>query len=346
MLEPVKITFYKVSQCGFYPYRKGAKPLFGDLDSLLVQLNAWGSDKLLAHSKTYNVRDGSSLVPTYLVDVRKSDDEWLLTLWNEAPSTDGKVASINGNANVGRASVAETEIKDGHIPGIATYFWLLPKQGLVASVRFQHPSNGMRQMNRYMHGFVSTFSEHVVQGTPDDAGQIKIVGYRENENAETRTLRPKFRTDVFLKPGPIDYLLKNSSLVRKVRKKAELNLALKTDKKFWQTLLVQTHLVKHKTAVQEIGISYEMDVDGLDESEVKAIVGQWETEEFDEQETDYGFDLRGDSKTYWLKRDFARDTLEFEVDRENAELVKPDSLLKELARHRAHLLSLLRAKGG
>lgn len=336
-MEVARVSLYRVSACGYYRRRDHA-PRFGQLDSVLADLKAWGSDKRLAYTKTFS---NGPQMPVYLVDVTRaaSGDAWLLTLWNEAHNTDGAVASIDGRANVGSADVSETEFEEGHIPGHATYFWFLPNEGLVASVRFQHPTTGTTSMNKYLSSFLKSFTSYVVLGEADDHGALPVVGYRANPQAQTERLFARFKTDVFVKPGPADYIAEHAQSIRKIKRKSALDLAIHTDRSMFQKLLEGLTLVNHQTTKQEVNIQYEVDVDGLSAQEVSDIVAEWSEDH--EDETDYGFMLRGSAEVHWLGKAYVREKLQLDVDRENAEVVEPESLLRELARHKDYLLGLM-----
>lgn len=341
-MEEVRVSVYKLTNCGYYVRGKrgtaGAE--FGEVDEILAQLRQWGRSKKLVHTKTFDVTEGGKTLPVYLVDVTNAGDEWLLTLWNESHNTEGTVASINGQATVGRADVAETAVEEGHIPGYATYFWFLPKDRLVVSARFQHPTTGVVPMNQYLKAFVEKFSAYVVWGEPDQDGQREILGYRRSDTDQPANLMPRFRTDVYVKPGPVDLILKNAQFIRKIKKKSTLQLKIATEKTFFQKLLIDLHLSQHQTLQREAKIQYEVEVDGLTKGEVTEIVDQWRSEDGDD--VDYGFMLKRDSTVHWLERAYVRETFEVEVVRGNTELVAPDSLLRELGRHKKHILSQLK----
>jgi len=338
-MEEVKVSFYKVKSCGYYPRGNHKNPKFGGLDEILADLGRWGAGKKLGHTKTFQPNDGGNLLPVYLVDVTQSGDAWLLRLWNEVANTDGKVASINGEAPVGRAEVAETEVEEGHIPGHATYFWILPGEGLIASVRFQHPTAGFYGLAKYMRSFVTRFTSYVAWGDPNQAGQRDILGYRANPNDVPEFLRARFQAEVFVKPGPLELIVKNAANIRKLKKRAKLDLTIRAERSLFQRLLVGMHLANHRTVQQEATMNYEVSVQGLQQDEVREIVASWNDEDGDD--TDYGFVFHGDAQTHWLGKEYVRETLALEVERDNTELVRPDSLLRELARHKQYLLGRL-----
>ena len=335
-MEQVKVSLYKIASCGYYPRGNHNHPQFGGVDEILRDMQRWGADKRLAHTKTFDPLDGGNHLPVYLVDATRHGTAWLLTLWNESHNTEGTITSINGQAAVGNADVSETEVEEGHIPGHATYFWFLPDEGLMASVRFQHLTTGVSGMNKYMRCFVQRFTSFAVLGEPDEGGQRAIVGYRPDQTTAPSHYSARFKTEVFVKPGPLDKILANAANIRKMERKAKLDLAIRTEKNFFQKLLEGVHLATHQTRQHEAKIKYEVEVNGLEEGEVREIISQWREE--DQDDSDYGFVLRGDQNTHWLGKEFVRETFELEVERDNAELVRPQSLLHELARHRAQLL--------
>ena len=335
-MEQVKVSLYKIASCGYYPRGNHTHPQFGAMGDILRDIQRWGVDKRLAHTKTFDPLDGGNHLPVYLVDATRHDAAWLLTLWNESHNTEGTITSINGQAAVGNADVSETEVEEGHIPGHATYFWFLPDEGLMASVRFQHLTTGVSGMNKYMRCFVQRFTSFAVLGEPDEGGQRAIVGYPPDQTTAPSHYSARFKTEVFVKPGPLDKILANAANIRKMERRAKLDLAIRTEKNFFQKLLEGVHLATHHTGQHEAKIKYEVEVNGLEEGEVREIISQWREE--DQDDSDYGFVLRGDQNTHWLGKEFVRETFELEVERDNAELVRPQSLLHELARHRAQLL--------
>ena len=89
-------------------------------------------------------------------------------------------------------------------------------------------------------------------------------------------------------------------------------------------------------------MNYEVEVDGLRQDQLQAIVDAWQGEDHDAN--NYGFDLKGESgSTYWLDHAFVKDTVTVDVQRQNEEVVTAVSLLEGLRRHRRHLLGLANA---
>ena len=340
-MEEAKVTFYKLNSCGYYSYGRRVAPVFGTLADTLQHVATWAHGRSLGHTRTHGTGKGASqTLPAYLVNATRKDDAWLLTLWNEAANTEGKVVSIDGFAAVGDAEVSETEVEEGHIPGHATYFWFLPDQNLMATIRFQHPMAGVYELGKFVHGFLANCGPHVVYDEPEHVGQVKVVGYRLNKDAEMARVRPSFKAEIYKKHGPLDYVISRSEDIRKIKKKTALLLNHPPEKALWQKMLENIHLTRYKTVQQEVDIYYELDVNGLAQDEVREVAEQW-VDEIDE-DSDYGFSIKGEgAKTHWLGKAYAKDTLHLDLVRKNIELVDPDSLLSELNRYRGQLLGLL-----
>lgn len=107
-LETANITFYQINQCGYFAHGEDV-PAFGNTPSLLKEVAEWSKGKTLIETKL-NEPVGDVL-PTYLFDIQEFGGAWLLTIWNEVPSTKQNVASVMATSAVGKADVVMNEIK-------------------------------------------------------------------------------------------------------------------------------------------------------------------------------------------------------------------------------------------
>lgn len=103
-------------------------------------------------------------------------------------------------------------------------------------------------------------------------------------------------------------------------------------------MLDSAHLTKPTHRPHEVGIRYDIDVDGLTNTDVSSIIAGWNDESDD---TDYGFKIVGEKDFRWLGRAFAREPITLDVERLNTELIDPASLIKELHKQRSELFKLL-----
>ena len=54
LMEQVKVSLYKIASCGYYPRGNHNHPQFGGVDDILRDMQRWGADKRLAHTKTFD----------------------------------------------------------------------------------------------------------------------------------------------------------------------------------------------------------------------------------------------------------------------------------------------------
>jgi len=334
-MEDVKVTFFSITEFGFF--RRGADaPLFGDMDRVLHDLQRWTRGKILSHTKTYESGD-AGLLPAFFLNVHRQGTDWLLSLWNEMETVDGAVASISGNDPVGEANVTLNELADGDIPGFATYFWFIPDLNVVATVRLNHVSAGRSQMRQYLYRFMAHHSSYVVRDD-DVEDEIRILGYRDNNDGDIVRARPRFNMELFPRTQEQQALIARADRVRRIKKKAVLELPNRVDRTLWQKLLEAAHLDEPDARPHEVKIAYEVEVEGLEPDEIRNIIDSWEDEN---DETDYGFVMVGDPETYWLGRAIAKDDFQIDVRRDGPALAQPEHLLRELRRHRARLIAML-----
>lgn len=332
-MEKAKFTFYDIKEFGYYKHGSDDS-VFGDLHRILRDLQHWAAEKELGQTKTYQV---GGLLPTYFLDALRSRDTWLLCLWNESPSTDGAVASISAHAPVGTNSVTMNELEEGHIPGTASYFWVLPDAGLVAAIRFQHRSTARQQMCKYLREFMRSFSSYAVV---EEEGEITVQGYRDTARSEIVRARPRFTIDIHRQEAEYQYLLNSAHRVRRVFKTDTLDLSQREDRAFWQKLLDAAHLTEPSNRPHEVRMNFDIQVEGgLTRDDMAKVIDTWNEEE---EESDYGFKLSQETQTRWLGKTVAKDSLMLDVPRLNPEMVDPRFLLRELERHRPQLLEMVR----
>lgn len=151
------ISLVSIEACGLYS-SNGRNFKYGDINSVLVNLSQWADKKPLGLTKTFEGDDKHN--PCYLYDIYTDQEDWLIAMWNETESNDGTVASVDSQAIVGKASISSTNLPKNNIPGFPTYFWVLPKEKLVASIKFEYRKTGVQELALYLqsHSLFSLFS--------------------------------------------------------------------------------------------------------------------------------------------------------------------------------------------
>jgi len=141
MIENVKTQFYRISKAGYYHFAQD-NPEFGSVSEVFNELLGWvkSEDKKLSETCTYELEDAEDEYKTYCFNLVKNNEtgDFVIITWNETPTNEGRIVTVNGTQTVGNADVSFSDLPDGAIPGYATYFWVIPEYNVFASIRFHH----------------------------------------------------------------------------------------------------------------------------------------------------------------------------------------------------------------
>lgn len=344
-MEDCRITFYTIDRCGYYQRGQDLAE-FGKLSTILDDLMAWVSEgsMKLGQTCTYEPDGPKVAYRTFCFDLVKDVDNhsYLLTTWNELPSSKGRVAAVKSLDPVGAAEVNLTAVPDNSIPGYATYFWFLPHKEIFATIQFQHNFNGRENLEAYIRGFLTKFAGHVVTKSDMIGGSISVLGYRKSVVDPICTnLYPQFNSFLYRKTGQINFIRNNWSRIRKIIKKDTLKFSVEQSKSLWQSLL-QTVGVRSVCLPAEDSERFQFALNHVpSEQEVNEMISFWETQEFDSRWDDLGFKLEGESEIRWLSYSLAKSSFSFDVERENDEVVNARSLLEKLIENQQIILSLI-----
>ncbi|UIN08457.1 hypothetical protein LGL88_05755 [Yersinia ruckeri] len=330
--EAATITFYKIHKCGYYLYGSD-EVAFGDCLELLTDLQGWANGKTLKQTKTYEAND--AVLPAYLLDLKRSGDNFVLLLWNEVPSTDQSVPSVEEDARFGtRPGVILNAIQEGSIPGFATYFWFIPSRDLVASIKLNHTLTGQKAMQCYLHSFLKQSSNRVMAervAKEDGTYEVVVKGYKANpddEHLPKKRHHPQFVTGMVKNPGKHDIIRQNANNITKIEKIVELDIAKSDELSLWQKLLVNMKISQPQNATVSTKIRYEVSPK-VNLTDIEGMIADW-NQNTDTNSCDYGFVFKGDPTMYRLSRSLARTKFSLELDRQDAEFITSESLLTEL----------------
>jgi len=335
MPEEAAIQFYKITRCGYYEDYSSERE-FGDLGGTLSTLQEWTRRDKMQLRKTiiFEPEEGSNIRPTYCYDIQHNDDSenYLITTWNQTPTSEGQYASVEADAPVGEAEVKLRDVPSGTIPGYATYFWFVPEDGILATVQFQHRiANGKPGLEEYLKTFLARHHSEHVSRVQIGAGETEVEGYQRRPGAEVRDLNARFKTRTIRLPGPVDYIRSNRPGIYKVIRKSKLDgeTIANTPVSNYQAFLSMLGINQGDRPADPVRSRYEVNFTPT-EGQLKSIIKNWEQDGGDEAWDDVGFKMSGDSKIYWLSHSLGRFEEELEVDRVNDEIVSGESILSEL----------------
>lgn len=341
MPEDAKITFYSIERCGYYQHGEQV-PEFGHINSILAQLLSWVSqdDFNIEDTCTYEVGDAENLLRTFCFELigNGTTGDYLLTTWNETPTSQGQVASVSAQNPVGEAEVFLNTVQPGTIPGYATYFWFIPSYNIFATIRFQHTLNGHRNLVRYINNFLEWSSDHVVS-IEDEDGNIEIEGYQLNQDGDVQNLWPSFRSKPLRQSGEIELIRERRNRIRKVVRKSTLYLEDEENLNLWQRMLDHLGIGENNPDRDEVRVEYSFPITPSPE-ELDEIIETWE-----DCDTawwnDVGFRFESENQIRWLSNALIKYTHEIDVMRDNDETVNAESLLEALTHQRGMLINLV-----
>lgn len=337
-IEKASVSFYSITQCGYFARGEEAQ-LFGSTQEVLEDLQQWSSGKTLIETKVAEIGESDTSGNTYLLDIQVRQDTWLITTWNETASTEGRVASVQGESNVGNATIHMNNIAEGSIPGYATYFWVIPSQNIFASIRFQHPYTAQKPFRAYINKFMECYSRHVVVGEPTAESEYPIMGYANTSDDEPRHYFPRFRTELVRKPGQKQYILDNVSKITKVLRKETLDLSQAETLSLWQKLLRQASLSTPQVSPIKPRINYDIPFQPSVE-DIESMFETWESE-VDSKWDDFGVKIAGSQDIHWVSHTLARKEFDMDIERDNDEVVNSISLINAVLGNRAQILALV-----
>lgn len=339
-LEDVRITFYSLSKCGFYPWGM-EHPIFGGIEDTFEQLAKWGNGADLSLTKLLDPAPDEDELPVYLLGIEKSGSDFVFALWNEVPSADGAVTSISMNSKVGDPKIHQNPLTAGTIPGYATYFWVVPQRGVLASVRPMGNTSGLKAMESYAKKFLMLKSSYAIDGK-NEAGEYTVIGHTDAGDNVPKNAHPRFHISTFKKKGRRPYLVANHARIKRVIRVGHVSLDKVVDKGILQSFIQfvrgDATQSNHITGIRKAKVELE-----YTPSEAE-LISMMEEDDKDEEGTrweDLGFELTGEDKPIWINKSRASDTFSLDVDRQAADVISLDSIGKSLAVQRAEVLKLL-----
>lgn len=325
--EPVQLTFYGISKCGYYDWGN-ATPKFGLATEAFSDLHAWvQSRQNLGDTCTYDASASTAFMRTFCfgLEFRSRSGNYLLTTWNETPANNSQVGSVDPTSTVGEATIQLSRIPKNAIPGYQTYFWLLPARNLIATLTFQNELNGQQAFVAYIKGFLQVHSP-CAKKAHGNSGDAEIHGYATNGDPPA-DLRPDFETSRIQRPGPIEQLKSRRGEIRKIIRNTKLTLVGSAAEKTVTRYLLQTiGLVQESDKLQHIRVKYEVNVTPK-QNELVEIIRTWQ--ERDDSDAEVGFQFAGDPSIHWLGHALARKKMKLDISRSN-EILDTVAILDQL----------------
>lgn len=339
-MATMKLAMFDISRCGYYRRGHWSAPQEEQISWVMRDLENWASSLRLKETKTFTPSEDDDLHPVYCFDVESSvSGNFVITTWNEVPMAEGGVATASGDSAVGAVDVSIAEVDEGAIPGFATYFYVVPAQGIVITVRPEGKRhNGRNGFERYIQAFLTYFSSAVVREDEVDGVDAKVIGYSIEGEDEPQQLLPVFSTQVKKVAGQLDYIRQHRGSIRKLVRRDSLQMMITTDRSFVRTILQNVGLMETTFQSSSVKLAYELEFTPT-ENELETIIAQAEADH--DLHSDVGFAFRGDQEIAWLSHALLKMEIDLPVQPNEAGVLPAAALLEALDLRLSSILSLI-----
>ena len=348
MPNDVRVKLFEIEKCGYYRHRS-RHAAFCSRDDFINDLYNWVDGKSILETSTYeptDEQDGNDL-RTFCYNMQANEaDDFLLTTWNETPSLDNAIASIDVSGQLGAAAIDTAEVAEGYVPGFPCYFWFPSGSSLFATVQIGSRLNGRSNLNKYAEAFLELYSSYAVLEENDDEDEDTIIGYSESGSEEDmdteRMVKPRFRTKELRTASDTEYLRQNVANIRRVIRKDLMRYQVAEDLALWQRLFRNLTGQNQGQIVENHSVSFELELQPSLE-ELNRIITKWEEGRDDavsRRFDDVGFRIEGDQRIHWLSQAIASEVFELDLRFRNPPVANADRLLQQLAILRDDILAM------
>lgn len=145
-MEQGLITFFEVTECGFYRLRhKKTEHIEGSLSETVNLIDTWLKNRDVDQTIPWSITEHPDRVRVYCksVFVDSNSGDAVFVFWKKFGDDSGKLSGILGKSKVGdpgkdthqiQASVKGQDL----ILGEPMYYWFIPEHNLIATIKFPH----------------------------------------------------------------------------------------------------------------------------------------------------------------------------------------------------------------
>ena len=344
----VRIKLFEIERCGYYRRRAGT-PAFCTKDDFLDDLYNWVDGKSIIETATYTPTEeqDDNTLRTFCYNIEVNDaGDFLITTWNETPSLDDAVASIDVSGLIGAALVETAALPQGYVPGFPTYFWFPHDVDWMATVQIGNRLNGRKSFDTYSHAFLDLYSRFGVCEDSEDGEESIVVGYSESGNEEDidheRKVYPRFKTKQLRRASDLDFIRGCVNQINRVVHIDRLTFQIEEDVSLWQSIRRKVFGEEEGQLQDEHKMRVELET-SLTLAELNRIIDKWGEEQaavVGRQFNDVGFKLAGDSKVYWLNSAIASEVFDLDIPFANPPVADAQLLLRTLSESREEIKAM------
>lgn len=339
MLE-AKIKFFDIKRCGYY-LRGDENTALSNISDVLQKLNSWASDgRAFVNTTCYEPDPDNDLLNTYFCgwSQNTTTKDSLLILWNQTPNDNGVIYGMNPTAPPGGTSMLTTDFGNTPaIPGAPSYIWFIPSKNVFATIRFAHSVQGKGNLDHYLNGFLQNKAPYRVVDEED-----KVIGYSSTGQVTENSsrLHPKFEAYGRKQEELESELLTNLFKITKIIKRETLRYTLEDDRNAFERVFSKL-LNNTPSFNQSRTITHELQFSPT-ENELKQIIRNFGELGADSFIRNAGFVYK-DGRRIMLTGANVAFAHQFDISREENQMIPAERLLNLISGQRADLLRPLEA---
>tara|TARA_R100000935_G_C2828195_1_gene163476 strand:+ start:307 stop:1323 length:1017 start_codon:yes stop_codon:yes gene_type:complete len=333
-MEDAKVKFFNIESCGYHEWGN-QNPSFGNMEEIISQLTKWGTDgRHIKNTKTYQPDPSKDIYNTYFCECKTSSNgsDIVLVLWNEVKNDNGAIYGISPTNQPGQNSILTSGFSANKaIPGFPSYFWIMPRKSIIASITFDHSVQGKANLERYLAGFMKHKSEYRVK---DKDG--KITNYTSDGQHDDSAPKhyQKLRITSVKSKDLEDNLLDNQQKIRKFIRKEKMDYTLKDsrdlmEKAFSRLTSNTPKLTQERISCIEIPFQ-------PTPAQIRSIIKNYENLSDSDPIKDVGFELKG-GKRLMLGGMFITEDIKFQIIRNSNTYLPSNTLLHEVLKNKITL---------
>ncbi|PMG45630.1 hypothetical protein BCU90_17350 [Vibrio lentus] len=204
------VTYFDLKEFGFYRLRKKKDPEYitGDIPQVIDSLFTWLDGKTVCNTIPWDAETNQRRTSMYCRSYAKNEatGDTVLVLWKDVGDSTGNVHGAYANSNVGSDTsdglTSGSEVAgEGVIWGQPCYYWLIPSENKVASIKFTSSIADTESLCHYVKAFVDYRGQFpnkkVTERTIANARssrEVKIKSFTfEHKDEKGKTFRTNFK---------------------------------------------------------------------------------------------------------------------------------------------------------
>ena len=319
-LDKGLVTFFDVEECGFYQTKQKQDNIHicGDMNQTVKRVHNWVKSR---HSFDYTSpvdtnNKNKSFIYCKHVATDETTGDTLFVFWKSSPENDGKLNGVYADSKV------NGETKDTHkldlnigdkrlIPGQPMYYWFMPTEKLIASIKFEDSISETNEILQYIKNCIQLRIPNKIKKESESV--------RYNGKLNKDIIVKKISLNVNIDGKRVSAFFSMNAKIKQIKIGIFCNESItKLAKKITHVVIRDTISTKQEVTGSELYKKINSFFGGDNEVERKkhveyiseecltseslqAIINEYENNEiFKDQWYDIGFRTDSSSQTYWF----------------------------------------------